>query len=244
MENRILDRFDGAEKGPLFICFGALHGNEPAGLKAIELVLKMLEVEPISNSSFNYKGRFLGIIGNLKALEKGVRFIDKDLNRQFIPEHIEAIRKKPFEELDAEDQELIELLDTVNKEIEDYQPSKILFLDLHTTSSDGGIFTISEDRPQSIKIASALHAPVILGFTRGLKGTTLHYFNRDNFDPDTISLTFESGQHEDKLSVNRAISAIINCMKEIGAVKETDVENFHEEILIRYSDRLPKVATL
>ncbi|MBT8228632.1 MAG: succinylglutamate desuccinylase/aspartoacylase family protein, partial [Bacteroidia bacterium] len=90
--DRIIGRFDGTEKGPLLICFGALHGNEPAGIKAVDLVLKMLEIEPISNPDFYYKGRFLGLIGNLKALEKGIRFIDKDLNRSFIPQHIEHIK--------------------------------------------------------------------------------------------------------------------------------------------------------
>ncbi len=244
MSNRIIGRFDGNEKGPLFICFGAMHGNEPAGIQAIDLVLKMLEVEPISNPDFNYNGRFLGLIGNTRALEKGVRFIDKDLNRHFIPKHIEEIRQRSLSAIDSEDKELIELLDTIDQEIKDYQPEKILFLDLHTTSSLGGIFTICENTEDSIRIASALHAPVILGFTRGLKGTTLHYFSEDNFKQKTISITFESGQHEESLSTNRAISAIINCMKEIGAVKNYQVENFHEEILIKYSTRLPKVATL
>ena len=241
---RIIGRFDGTEKGPLLICFGALHGNEPAGIKAIDLVFKMLEIEPISNPDFQYKGRFLGLIGNLKALEKGVRFIDKDLNRTFIPEHIERIRMLSKNQLDSEDKELLDLLNIIQLEIEDYKPNHILFLDLHTTSSTGGIFTICRNTPASIRIASALHAPVILGITRDLKGTTLHYFNNDNFDAEILSITFESGQHEESLAVNRAISAIINCMKEIGSVQENHVENFHEEILIKYSDRLPKVATL
>ena len=241
---RIIGRFNGQEKGPLFVCFAALHGNEPAGLHAIDLVLKMLEVEPISNPDFHYKGRFIGLIGNMQALERGERFIDKDLNRQFTLDNISRVMSAEFSTLKNEDKELRELIDTINREIEEYQPEKILFLDLHTTSSHGGIFTISANNPDSIRIASALHAPVILGMTRGLKGTTMHFFNNNHFKANTISLTFESGQHEEKLSINRAISAIINCMKEIGSVQNDHVENFHEEILIKYSDKLPKVAEM
>jgi len=44
--NRIIGRYDGSEKGPMLVCIGAMHGNEPAGVRAIELVLKMLDVEP------------------------------------------------------------------------------------------------------------------------------------------------------------------------------------------------------
>ncbi|NNE27129.1 MAG: succinylglutamate desuccinylase [Saprospiraceae bacterium] len=241
---RIIGRFNGQEKGPLFICFAAMHGNEPAGKHAIDLVFKMLEVEPISNPDFHYKGRFVGLIGNIQALQKGERFIEKDLNRQFTLDNISRVMNADHAHLKNEEKELRELIDTINNEIEDYQPEKILFLDLHTTSSHGGIFTISANDPDSIRIASALHAPVILGMTRGLRGTTMHFFNNNHFEANTISLTFESGQHEEKLSINRAISAIINCMKEINSVQNDHVENFHEEILIKYSDRLPKVAEM
>jgi len=54
---RIIGRYDGAERGPLLICTGGIHGNELAGVHALTLMLKMLEVEPITNESFSYKWR-------------------------------------------------------------------------------------------------------------------------------------------------------------------------------------------
>jgi succinylglutamate desuccinylase len=221
-----------------------MHGNEPAGVQALELVLKMLEVEPISNPDFKFKGRLLGLIGNLKAYREGVRFIDKDLNRSLIKEHIDSLCCAPGDALDSEDLEMKELIEIVRKEIAQYQPEQLVFLDLHTTSSFGGIFSLCNENEESLKVAFALHAPVVLGFTKGIRGTTMHYFNNENFQKNTISLSFESGQHQEKLSVNRAISAIINCLKEIGCINENHVENFHEEILIRYSDNLPKLTHL
>lgn len=244
IKNRIIGRFEGSEKGPLLICLGAMHGNEPAGVRAIELVLKMLDVEPIKNPDFKYKGRFFGLIGNLTAFNASQRFLVKDLNRQFIEGHLDKIKQLPESELDSEDKELLALIETIQKEIEDYNPEKIIVLDLHTTSSYGGIFTICQETPEIIKMATALHAPVVTGFLEGIKGTTLHYFTKENTGVDTAAITFESGQHEEALSINRAVAGIICCMREIQSVKKEDVENLHEDILIKYSETLPMLTSL
>lgn len=244
LKSRIICRYDGQQKGPLLICFGAMHGNEPAGVKAIEYVMKMLEVEPIKNPSFKYNGRFLGIIGNLKAYNNQQRFLKKDLNRQFIPELVQDLLNSEDHIQEPEEQELIEILDLVKKEIADYKPEKLIVLDLHTTSSFGGVFTICQNNPEVINVAYALHAPIVLGMLEGLKGTTLHYFTKENLGVETLAITFESGQHKEELSVNRAIAGIICLMKEIKSVKEEDVENYHEEIIKKYSEDLPQLTTL
>ena len=241
---RILGRYNGADKGPLFICIGAMHGNEPAGVKAIDLVLKMLEVEPIRNPGFVFHGRLLGLIGNRRAHESGVRFVNRDLNRSFDSDELVRIQNSSLENLNSEDLEFLELTDIISEEIKEYNPQRIVLLDLHTTSSHGGIFTICRDIERDIKIGAALHAPIVLGILAGLKGTTLHYFTTENIGVDTIPITFESGQHEEGMAVNRAVAGIISCMKEIGCVRSEDVENHHEEILIEYGKKLPRVTTL
>ena len=243
-EERIIGRYEGQERGPLLICFGAMHGNEPAGVKAIELVLKMLEVEPIKNPEFQYKGKFVGIIGNLKAYYKSQRFLNKDLNRIFKSDHIQKIKSLKGELLDNEDKELLDLLNVIDDEIKNYNPEKLIVLDLHTTSSFGGIFTICQENEEIINMATSLHAPVVKGFLKGIQGTTLHYFTEENMKIDTAAITFESGQHEEGLSVNRAIAGIICCMREIKSVLPSDVENIHEELLIKYSETLPKLTSL
>ena len=245
MQNeRIIGRYVGNEKGPLLIVFGAMHGNEPAGVKALELMFKMLEVEPITNPDFNFKGCLLGLVGNVRARRKGVRFINRDLNRQWTKENIKRIENTSLELLDEEDLEIKELLEIIHDEINTYQPEKLIFLDLHTTTAYGGIFSIPQDSRESLRIALELHAPVIKGLLKRVRGTTLHYFTNENFSPDTVAVTFESGQHNEDLSVNRAIAALTNCMRTIGCVKESHVENRHDAILIEYSKGLPKIAEL
>ncbi|MCB0618145.1 MAG: succinylglutamate desuccinylase/aspartoacylase family protein [Saprospiraceae bacterium] len=226
------------------ICLGGMHGNEPAGLRALELMFKMLEVEPLANPSFTFKGRLLGLRGNVRASREGLRYLEKDLNRLMTAEHVARIRQIPLEELDPEDLELLELLDTIDREIEDYRPERLVFLDIHTTTAYGGIFSIATDDPESLRIAVELHAPVITGMLKGIKGTSLHYFNNEHYALPTVAVVFEAGQHEEPLSVNRAIAALTNCMRTIGCVRGEDVENRHDSLLIEYSKGLPKVAEL
>lgn len=240
----MIGRHIGSEEGPLFICTAGMHGNEPAGVKALETVFHLLDREPLVNLGFVFRGRMTGFVGNLRAFIKGKRFIVKDLNRLWTEENIRRTRGADQRSLDSEDLELLELLAAVEAEIEDCQPGRVVLLDLHTTSAAGGIFAIATDDPESVRIASGLHAPVITGLLRGIHGTTLHYFNKNNFNRNIAGAAFEAGQHEEPLSVNRSIAAIINCMRSIGNVRSEDVENRHDDILIEYSKNLPKIAEL
>lgn len=241
---RLIGGYTGPEKGPLLIVIGGMHGNEPAGVLALETMFDMLEVEPLTNPKFNYKGRIVGIRGNLRAMQLKQRFIERDLNRQFTHENIERIQNASDHELDAEDKEVKEILAFVEAEIADYPTDKIVFLDIHTTTAFGGIFGISTDDPESLRIAVELHAPVITGMINGIRGTSLHHFCKKNYGENAVAVVFEAGQHDEALSVKRAIAAITNCMRTIGSVREEDVENRHDEILIEYSKNLPKVAEL
>lgn len=241
---RIIGRHTGDKKGPLLICLAGIHGNEPAGIVALELMFKMLEVEPITNPNFSFRGRLLGLRGNLKAIKAGKRFIQKDLNRQWTPTIIKKCKKTAIEALAPEEQEIKELIQLIELEVETYQPDKLVILDLHTTTAKGGIFTVATDEEESVRIGVELHAPVVKGLLKGIKGTTLHYFSNQYFAPETVAVCFESGQHDEQLSVNRAIAAITNCMRTIGCVRAEDVENRHDELLIEYSKNLPKVTEL
>ncbi|PHN05605.1 succinylglutamate desuccinylase/aspartoacylase family protein [Flavilitoribacter nigricans] len=241
---RIIGKFTGPERGPLLICLGGMHGNEPAGILAMENLFQMLAVEPEVNPDFHFCGRIIGLRGNLQALAAQQRYLEKDLNRQFTLANVKRVRSTPESQLAAEDLELRQLLDIVQREIEEYAPECLYFLDLHTTTAEGGIFAITTDDKTSIRIGVELHAPVITGMLKGLKGTTLHYFNTQNLGVPTVAITFEAGQHDDPLSVNRTIAAIVNCLRTVGCVKAEHVENRHDQLLQDYARYLPKVAHL
>lgn len=242
--DRIIGEFTEGKEGPLIFCIGGIHGNELAGIKALDLVLKMLEVEHITNPGFSFRGKYIAIRGNLNAIQKGLRYIDRDLNRNFTDDRIGALQNGEIPLESSEDKEALEIIDLVKSEIAKTKPSLVIIMDLHTTSSSGGIFTIISDDEESIKIAREMHAPVIKGMLEGIRGTTLHYFNDENLGIPTRSITFESGQHEDPLAINIAIAGIIACMRAIDCVDRDDVESLHDDILINFSKNLPEYSRL
>jgi len=244
LPERIIGRYSGNDKGTLLICVGGMHGNEPAGVEALVAMFKMLEVEPNTNPDFAFKGRLVGLRGNCRALAQNKRFLEKDLNRQWTRENVRRIKATPTTELENEDLELKEMLEVIEQEIKDYPTDKVVLLDLHTTTAHGGIFSIPTDDPDSLRIAVELHAPVIKGLLQGVKGTTLQYFCKENFDINIVGVCFESGQHNEPLSTNRAIAAITNCLRTLGCVDAEHVENRHDSLLIQHSDGLPQIAEL
>ncbi len=246
MESKhIIGKYKGEDGGPLFICTAGMHGNEPAGVNALKAVVHLLEREPLINPGFKYRGSMLALLGNTRAFGNGQqRFVAKDLNRLWEPDTVQRIRQTPRSQLKAEELELSELIFIIDTEVAALNPESIVLLDLHTTSARGGIFSIATDAPESIRIAVGLHAPVITGLLDGIKGTSLHYFTKSNFPCPAVAVAFEGGQHDDHLSVNRCMAAIINCMRSIGAVRPEDVENRHDELLIEFSKDLPKIAKL
>jgi succinylglutamate desuccinylase len=242
MEDRIIGRYEGVDPGPLLICIGGMHGNEPAGILAIKEVFRLLDIETSVNPGFRYHGSVVGIRGNLQAIHKGERFIHRDLNRMLLKEELERIHNTSEDLWTPEDHECIDLIRMIEEEKRKHHPSASLILDMHTTTADGGIFTIAADDQMSSTLAKGLHAPVILGFAENLKGTTLSFFNRPA--EDAFCIVFEAGQHHDPESVFRTAAAIVNCMRTIGSVDSRDVDHRHDGMLIRMSAGLPKVTRL
>lgn len=250
---RIIGQYDGGEHGDLIIAIGAIHGNEPAGVQALQLLFDMLQKEPSRNPAFRFNGRLVGLIGNIQAFERRTRFVKKDLNRQLTAENIGQIVKNKSGKFQKgtpqykpvfEDLELKELIEIINNQIITYQPKRLIVLDLHTTSADGGIFSIVSDDPESVALAETLHAPVVLGMVKSVGGSTLHYFTERNTGVPTIAVAFESGKHDDLYSTRRAVAWLVHALRSVGAISTYDVENRHEIILKNYSNALPKTVQL
>lgn len=231
------------------IAFGAVHGNEHAGVRALEEVFDMLTAEFESNPGFIFNGTLVGVLGNIQAYRAHLRFLEKDLNREWIPDNIRRIQHIPRNELVAEDLEIAELIDTIHTEIVALKPDTLVLLDLHTTSADGGVFCIPTDDAASLRLAKGLHAPVILDLFEGIEGTLLRFATDGHFEISglpkrCIGAAFEAGSHNDPLSVSRSISAIMNCLRASGCIEPDDLIGRNDVVLDQYSARLPKVTRL
>ncbi|MFZ2900562.1 MAG: succinylglutamate desuccinylase/aspartoacylase family protein [Saprospiraceae bacterium] len=239
-KERIIGRYVGQQRGPLLICLGGIHGNEPSGVRAIERFFELLRQHSIAD----FRGGVLGLRGNLQALEKGARFLEKDLNRIMTPWMSEQVRSAPLESLSAEYRELRELLDLIDSEIDRTNPETLALVDLHTTSADGGIFSIPDGSPESIALARHFHVPIVLGMSGGLDGTSLSFFSPQYRDIPTRVAAFEAGQNEDPASELRSAAAIVNALKAIGCIGPEELPNPYEQLLRDAAAGLPHVSEL
>lgn len=243
---RIIGERTGIAHGPLLIILAQMHGNEPAGYLASIGLFEAIDAEYARNPKFNFSGKIVALRGNIAAARIKARYIVKDLNRNWTAETMTRIAETSDDsQLDSEDLETRELDHVIRQIIAEYPTEKVVVLDLHTTTAEGGLFSIPSHSTASRRLALSMHAPVLHGFLRGLAGTSLHYFNPENFpDVDITPVCFEAGQHDAPDSHLLAMSAIINCFKAMGGFYDQDVEMRHEELLRLRSENLPREGRL
>ena len=236
---RVIGHYIGEERGPLVVAIGGIHGNEPAGVTALEQLFDLLQEEPLINPGFSFRGELLALRGNLAALRIGHRYIDTDLNRIWNP----GTRREPAA---SEDWELDALLAAIAHALDETPASELILLDLHTTTAEGGVFTVTGDDRPSLLLAAELGVPVIKGMLSNLQGTTLSYFRGGAFDFERPSraITFEAGAHTDPASVERALAATVNLLRSVGCVRTEDVSTHHEETLRRAAVGAPPLLEL
>ncbi len=233
---RIIGSYTQSKKGPLLIISGAIHGNEPAGVKALQVVLTQLKEWNIP-----IKGQLIGLIGNLQAFSKHKRYLSQDLNRQWKPGNVLRIKRTPKKQLkdeDIEQKELIEFFEGILEKRKFQNNSRVVLLDLHTTSADGVAYSIVTSMGKSRTIAESLGVPAIMGFDKAISGTTLNYFS----DLGLESFCFEAGQHDAESSITRTVSAIWQVLVALGCIEAAKVPFFsnHKGLLHELGEGLPR----
>jgi predicted deacylase len=214
--NRVIQKIKGAKPGPTVLFFAGMHGNEPAGVKALERVF-----EDISKRQGNLRGTIYGILGNLKALANGKRFVDVDLNRLWTKANIKMVSNKKV--LLGEENELLELLELL-KEITKTEKGPFYFIDYHTTSSKTLPFITINDSLINRKFANQFPVPIVLGIEEYLDGPMLSYVNQLGY----VAVGFESGQHKDPEAVSNSVAFTYMSLVVAGVVGKSDVENYDQ----------------
>ncbi|MFM8450216.1 MAG: succinylglutamate desuccinylase/aspartoacylase family protein, partial [Haliscomenobacter sp.] len=124
-QERIIGIYPGTDKGPLVVCLGGIHGNEPAGVEALVQLIQRLSSKARKNPDFRFRGTLLALRGNLAALQHGVRYLHEDLNRAWKPTRIPLLLQQPRPALHAEEREIAELLHHIQQAIDTYQPDSL-----------------------------------------------------------------------------------------------------------------------
>jgi len=75
-------------------------------------------LQKIRNEKIRINGKVTALAGNLRALQKGKRFEEKDLNRLWTKKNIEALSKDNFQPVNEDEIELAELFALIQEIIQ------------------------------------------------------------------------------------------------------------------------------
>ena len=229
---RLIGEIKGADIGPLIIFMGSLHGNETAGIKAIEQVFRKIQRDQI-----NIRGRIIGIRGNIQAFRARKRYIDYDLNRAWTEEQIHRLRDNGqsihFKE-DREMMDLIQFFDTVLGINGEYEK---ICVDLHTTSSENGNFIVVPEYYSNHPVIKALRLPLILDLEKHIKGTLLSYLCQR----DILSFAFEGGLIGSEIAVKLHTAGIWEILLSSGVIGRDQINEVQIGALLQtFAYELPQ----
>jgi len=210
---RVLGSVRGPHPGPTLVCIGGVHGNEPAGVLALQRVLVRL-----AGRAGAMRGDFVALAGNRPALALGRRFVDRDLNRAWTDERLDRLREPGAVHELIEDREQVELLEAFEAAVASAR-GPVYLLDLHTTSGPGGPFITFGDMLPNRILAAHIPVPMILGLEELLDGTLGTFLGRHGI----VGLAYESGQHDEPRAVDRAEAGIFLTVAAVGLLPEASV---------------------
>jgi succinylglutamate desuccinylase len=217
-----------------------MHGNEPTGVEAIELVR-----DELRSLSAQMHGTFIGLIGNTRAFAENVRFLTRDLNRRWFPRDVDALltrtASRSERELSPEDVEQRELLEILHK-LAAGSPKPVYVLDLHSTSSRSAAFACMSDTLQNHPLAFSLRVPVIFGLEEAIEGTMAGYLS----DLGHVCVGFEGGVHDDPATLSAQVAAIWVGLVTAGLLRREDVPRYdeYEEKLQAIGDSTPPAVEI
>ena len=189
--------FDSGKPGPRLLFFGGVHGDEPSGSAAIESLAGQIA----SGGLVLLRGSVTMVAHcNERARAKGVRYVERNLNRCFI----DGLAGDTYEH--GVSRELMPLMRTAD-----------VFVDLHSTPGKSEPFALAED--EGLPLADRL------GFSKVVVGWSALAGSCEEMSGDTEAyarslgkpaVTFEAGDHLSPDGVANARRAILNALVAYG----------------------------
>ena len=174
----------GGRPGKTVAIFCATHGNEKAGVEAVNLVLQDLELS---------SGKVIFVLANPKAYQQNIREVEKNLNRCFYKENSDITYE------DQRAKELMPILDSADA-----------LLDLHASNSREATPFIICEQP-AYNLASKLDFNII---SSGWYNTDIGSTDGYMYDNGKISLCLECGSvFEIEKNINLTKKSILQFLK-------------------------------
>ena len=211
---RELGRLDSGRPGPNVLVLAGIHGNEPAGLIAVQRVLDRLRA-----SALPITGRIVALVGNRGALRSGQRFLARDLNRGWGAAAIAAMQARSGDERLPEDDEQQQLLQCFEAAVA-AASGPVVFVDLHTSSADGPPFLCLADTIDNRRLGLHTGVPIILGIEETIEGAALEWFGQRGI----AALAVEGGRHQHPDTVPNHEAMLWSLLLRLGVVSTEHVD--------------------
>jgi succinylglutamate desuccinylase len=210
--DRLVGSLAGTRPGPTLLLVGGIHGNEPAGVLAARSVLSRL-----ASRGLPRRGEVVALAGNVGALARDVRHLDKDLNRAWTPDRTALLADGGLPLSDAEDREQAGLAAAIDDALSRGR-GPVFLVDLHTTSGDGPPFCAAGGSADSEAFAAEVPLTVLRRLTGRLSGTLAEAMVARGI----AAIVVENGQNRDPGSVERAEAVIWIALVASGVLDEAD----------------------
>lgn len=212
---RIIGQYDRHQKGSLLVITAGVHGNEPAGIYALESVFERLHKEAPM-----LEGKIMGLSGNRQGLQKGVRYIDEDLNRIWTPENLASQKTDS-----SEKKEMFQLLPLLDQNLTTRYPRRY-FIDCHTTSSESEPYLSVQDQNENLSWAKQFPLHIVRGFSDLIQGGLDAYETRMGM----TGFVCEAGQHQSKAAIESLEGMIWLALHQVCNLHFDDLEHFPEAV--------------
>jgi succinylglutamate desuccinylase len=237
VNDHLIDIVEGVSDGPTLILLSGVHGNEIAGVRAVSSVLNR-----VNRIKSHLKGKLVGVKCNLNAIRQNLRYVDEDMNRLWFPSIIQKVRQTPDSDLESsERRELKHVIETLVR-LRKEAGTPLIFIDVHTFSSDGWMFALANDDPALQNLLSEIKIPKVYGIIDALRGTALGYFKQQGL----LSLGIEGGQHDAESTEYNIKAALMLLLEAAGCIEAgllPEVEEYRSH-LKNHMQHLPEETEL
>lgn len=212
---RIIGQYDRHREGPLLVVTAGVHGNEPAGIYALERIF-----ENLYKDAPMLHGKIIGLSGNRQGLKKGVRYIDEDLNRIWTLANL-ATQKADS----SEKKEMFHILRILQQNLTARYP-RHYFIDCHTTSSESAPYLSAQDQNENLSWARQFPLHIVRGFSDLIQGGLDAYETRMGM----TGFVCEAGQHQSKASIENLEGMIWLALHQVCGLPFEDLEHFPKAV--------------
>ena len=201
----------------MVICIASLHGNEPAGTEALQMIMG-----EVGSGQRLRRGDIVALRGNLRAYQANMRFIDEDMNRVWQPDRVRRVLRSLRQTGGAlagapRSAELLEQRGLVSAlhEAASRARGDVYVFDLHTTSADSAPFAMAGDAPRARELCTKLPIPLVNGLDRHIDGSMTDYFNHLSWP----SIVIEGGRHAAASSVGAIEDVVWTLLEALGMLE-------------------------